>query len=141
MKNVRWGAVLPLRVYIEDTDAGGIVYYANYLKFAERARTEFMRSLGWAHSTMMAEQGHKFVVRACTLQCLAPSFLDDQIEVRTRCLEWGGATLALAQHIFRGETLLATLDILLAYVNERGKPIRVDKGLIALLQVCETGGL
>ena len=126
-----------LRIYIEDTDAGGIVYYANYLKFAERARTEFMRSLGWENAAMMRGEGNKFVVRTCSLNCLTPAYLDDRVEVRTRCLARGGATLTLAQHIYRGETLLATLDVLLAYVNGEGRPIRIDKGLLAALDAFE----
>ena len=76
--------VFPLRVYYEDTDAAGIVYYANYLKFAERARTELMRLLGAEHRTMMAEDGIGFAVRAVAAEYLQPARLDDAIAVHTR---------------------------------------------------------
>ncbi len=130
----------PLRIYFEDTDAGGIVYYANYLKFAERARTEFMRSLGWDHSSLMKENGNMFVVRTCTLSCIAPAYLDDLVEVRTHCTEQGGASLTLVQEVFRGNTLITTLDVLLAYVNGKGKPTRLDSGLRTALSNFDSEG-
>ena len=75
--------VYPLRVYHEDTDAGGIVYYANYLKFAERARTEMMRGAGISHVTLLGDHDAAFVVRRCTVDYRQPAHLDDEIEVRT----------------------------------------------------------
>ena len=127
-----------IRIYFEDTDAGGIVYYANYLRFAERARTEFMRALGWDHSGLIKTQGTMFVVRTCTLHCIAPAYLDDMIEVRTTCTEQRGASLTLTQDIFRGDTVIANLTILLAYVNRDGKPVRVEKGLRDALSMKES---
>src|SRR3546814_20375005 len=76
--------VLPLRVYYEDTDAAGIVYYANYLKFAERARTEMMRCLGAEHRVLLEEAGIAFAVRSCSADSLIPARLDDLHVVRTR---------------------------------------------------------
>jgi len=88
---------------------------------------------------MMRTAGNKFVVRTCILNCLSPAYLDDRLEVRTRCVERGGATLTLTQHVFRGETLLATLDVFLAYVNGEGKPTRLDKALMVALDAFEKG--
>src|SRR3954453_19824685 len=82
---------MPLRVYYEDTDAGGIVYHANFLKFAERARTEMMRALGFAHSGLAAETGIVFTVRRGGADYLLPARLDDWLSVETRIVETGGA--------------------------------------------------
>ena len=79
--------IFPLRVYYEDTDAGGIVYYANYLRFAERARTEYLRSVGADHQTLLAEDGIAFTVRQCSVDYMSPAFLDDPLEVHTRLLD------------------------------------------------------
>lgn len=117
------------RVYYEDTDAMGIVYYANYLKFAERGRTEWLRHIGFAHSKMIEDQGIMFVVKSCLLNCLAPARLDDVLEVRTRFKKPGFAKLELIQEILRGEQMLATLDVVLACINSSGKPVKLDEKL------------
>ena len=81
---------MPLRVYYEDTDAAGIVYHANYLKFAERGRTEMLRELGFEHSASREESGTLFTVRRCSIDYLAPARLDDALTVDTRVVEIGG---------------------------------------------------
>src|ERR1700688_4504799 len=86
---------MKLRVYYEDTDAAGIVYYANYLKFAERGRTEMMRVLGFAHSRIEAETGIVFTVRRLSADYRTPARLDDALSVDTRIVEIGGATRPL----------------------------------------------
>jgi acyl-CoA thioester hydrolase len=118
-----------LRVYYEDTDAGGIVYYANYLKFAERGRTELLRYMGFSHSKMIKDQGVMFVVKSCLLNCLAPARLDDVLEVRTRFKKPGFAKLTLSQEIVREGQVLATLEVVLACVNSVGKPVKLDEKL------------
>lgn len=123
----------PLRVYIEDTDAGKIVYYANYLKFAERARTELLRHMGISHAHMMKEKGEMFVVRSCTLNCLASSRLDDVLEVRTFIKKVGHAKLEMSQAILREDHLIATLEVVLACINSLGKPIKIGESLRDLL--------
>jgi acyl-CoA thioester hydrolase len=115
------------RVYYEDTDAGGIVYYANYLKFAERGRTELLRYMGFNHTKMMEDQGVIFVVRSCLLNCLAPARLDDVLEVRTRFKKPGFAKLDLFQEIVREDQVLATLDVVLACINSVGKPVKLNE--------------
>lgn len=127
-----------IRVYYEDTDAGGIVYYANYLKFAERARTEFLRDLGFIQSKIKAEQGVMFVVRSCTLNCLAPAHLDDVLEIKTYLNKVGHAKLELTQIITGDSQLIATLEVVLACINEKGKPIKLDGKLRQLLIDLET---
>ena len=129
------GAVhsMKLRVYYEDTDAAGIVYYANYLKFAERGRTEMMRELGFAHSEIAKEIGTLFTVRRCSIDYRAPARLDDALTVYTRVMEIGGATLLLDQQIRRDEAILVQIDMLVACVGHDGRPRRVPSGLRAAL--------
>src|SRR5207302_6500370 len=120
---------MKLRVYYEDTDASGIVYYANYLKFAERGRTEMMRELGFAHSGIVADSGTVFTVRRLTADYRAPARLDDALTVETRVVEIAGATLLLDQRICRDGAVLAALDVLCACVGQDGRPRRVPPGL------------
>lgn len=129
--------IFSVRIYFEDTDAGKIVYYANYLKFAERARTEFLRTLGFTHTQMIKEQEMMFVVRSCLLNCLAPAYLDDVLEVRTHVSgKLGYAKLTLSQVILRESQLIATLEIVLACINSKGKPVKLDSDLRRLLIDC-----
>ncbi len=101
--------VFNLRIYIEDTDAGGIVYYANYLRFAERARTEAMRDLGVPHAEMIAQHGRMFVVHRINLVYHRPARLDDVISVKTHILTISGASLQLRQEFCRDSDSLGVL--------------------------------
>ena len=124
---------MPLRVYYEDTDAAGIVYYANYLKFAERGRTELMRTLGFAHSGIYAETGIVFTVRRLKADYRRPARLDDALTIVTRIVDIGAATLLLDQEICREGAVLVALELLLACVGRDGRPRRVPAGLRAAL--------
>ncbi|HEV2336666.1 MAG TPA: tol-pal system-associated acyl-CoA thioesterase [Stellaceae bacterium] len=124
---------MKLRVYYEDTDAAGIVYYANYLKFAERGRTEMMRELGFAHSQIDAQMGTIFTVRRLSADYRGPARLDDALSVDTRVLEIGGATVLLDQRICRDGEVLVALELLVACVGRDGRPRRVPPGLRAAL--------
>jgi acyl-CoA thioester hydrolase len=134
------GHVWPVRVYFEDTDAGGVVYYANYLKFIERARTEMLRAKGWDHLRLAQEHGVSIVVRNCALEYVAPARLDDALEVRSRITKIGGATLAIRQEVVRamssntelggsGPTLLVGADVRLACVDAAFQPVRLPEAL------------
>ncbi len=96
-----------LRVYWEDTDAGGVVFYANYLKFFERARTEWLRALGIEQSSLQAQTGAIFVVAEVQLRYLAAARLDDLIQVSVKVVAQRQASLQLEQQAWRGDTLLA----------------------------------
>ncbi len=124
---------MPLRVYYEDTDASGIVYYANYLKFIERGRTELMRDLGFAHSRILAETGIAFTVRRLSADYRAPARLDDRLSIETRIIEIGAATLLLDQRVCRDDSVLAQFEVLCACVGRDGRPRRVPAGLRAAL--------
>ncbi len=120
-KNTEGPHVFQIRVYYEDTDAGGVVYYANYLKFAERARTEMLRSLGFENSRLMDGDGPgtgiALAVRQMVVDYLRPAGLDDLLEVHTGILEIGGASLRLQQLVRRGVEDLVRMRITLACMN------------------------
>ncbi|MDF1630354.1 MAG: tol-pal system-associated acyl-CoA thioesterase [Alcanivoracaceae bacterium] len=107
---------LPLRVYIEDSDAGGIVYYVNYLKFMERARTEWLRTLGYQHYSL-AEQNFLFVVHSCTVRYHRPARVDDTLEVTANLARLGKARLDFHQQVWRRDELLCEADVLVACVS------------------------
>lgn len=123
-----------LRIFYEDTDAGGIVYYANYLKFAERARTEMLRDHGVAHERLQKELGLFFVVKRCAVDYHLPARLDDLLEVRTGIKKFGGASLNLAQEVFLDDQCLVSLDVRLALLDQAMKPTRLPAFLIAALK-------
>tara|TARA_B100000795_G_scaffold78034_1_gene55742 strand:+ start:856 stop:1278 length:423 start_codon:yes stop_codon:yes gene_type:complete len=110
---------VPMRVYIEDTDAGGIVYYANYLKFMERARTELMRSLGYGKPALF--DGLQLVVHEVQIKYHSPAVLDDEIRVEAKLEVLKKVTLSMSQNIFRGDTLLCEGLIKLACLNASTK--------------------
>lgn len=133
--------VFNVRVYYEDTDAAGIVYYANYLKYAERARTEMLRDLGFENGPMMADAGVAFAVRRCTADYLRPAMLDDRLEVHTRVLAVGGASLEAEQTVRRGDADIARLRVRLACVTRAGRPGRLPGDLRrALALLCNGNG-
>lgn len=115
----------PVRVFYEDTDAGGIVYHANYLRFMERARTEMLRLMGWHHTGLLEDQGVSFAVRRCEIDFVAPAKLDDTLEVETRIIDIGGASFAVDQTIRRDGKELARADLKLATLNRAGRPARL----------------
>jgi acyl-CoA thioester hydrolase len=108
-----------VRVYYEDTDAGGIVYYANYLKFFERARTEWLRSLGIHQQTLRDEENAVFVVRSANIEYLASARLDDEVSLKLSVEKLGRASVQFAQQAYRGETLLSTANVKVGCVDAK----------------------
>ncbi len=117
--------VFALRVYYEDTDAAGIVYYVNYLKFAERARTEMLRLGGRGQDKMWREEGVGFAVRSAQIEYFRPARLDDALMVRTRVIDVRGASLRLGQRLLREDQLLADMTFRLAVIDRDGRPARL----------------
>lgn len=114
------------RVYFEDTDAGGVVYHASYLRFAERARTEALRDLGAPHSLLVDKFGLMFVVRRIKMDYLRPARLDESLEVVTKALAIRPASATLAQSIWRAGERLADAEVLLACVRRgEARPARI----------------
>ena len=127
------GHAMQVRVYYEDTDFTGIVYHANYLRFMERGRTNYLRLIGADHRALF-EQTEKeapsfaFVVRSMKIDFLKPAFMDDLLEVRTLSHEVSGASIALVQRVMRGDEILIGAEVRVAFVSE-GKPKRIPEPL------------
>ena len=121
---------LPVRVYYEDTDASGIVYYANYLKFMERARTEWLAALGFPLAAFEREYGVVFVVHRCEIDFRQPARLNDALAVTVEVEQRGASRLVAAQEVRRHETVLASARITLACVDAgRWRPVRIPAPL------------
>ena len=121
----------PVRVYWEDTDAGGVVYYANYLKFLERARSEWLRGLGFEQDRLRDREGVVFVVRRVEIDYLAPARFNDALEVSVEPGATGRASLTVTQTIRRGPTRLARANVKLACVEAVSfKPARIPATIL-----------
>ncbi len=117
--------VLPIRVYYEDTDAAGIVYHANYLRYAERARTEMLRLAGVDQTTLWRQTGVRFAVRTCLIDYFQPALLDDALEIHSRLLRVAGASIRAEQVVRRDEVALARLELRIACVRQNGQAARM----------------
>lgn len=116
---------LPIRVYIEDTDAGGIVYYVNYLKYFERARTELIRSMG-VDKTAVMDDGSVFVVTSASIDYLLPARLDDEVVARATVINAGGASIVFEQDVSRRGEILARGNVTAALTDgTTGRPKRM----------------
>lgn len=116
---------LTIRVYYEDTDLAGVVYYANYLRFMERGRTEALRAAGVDQVRLKDVLGLVFVVRRLTIDYLAPARFDDLIEVVTRITRLRGASVEMGQQVWRGDTCLARAYLTAACMDGQGRPARL----------------
>ena len=123
----------PVRVYYEDTDAGGVVYHANYFQFAERARTEMLRERGLAQSRLSAELGIFFVLRQCVADFLAPARLDDYLLVISRLVDLRGASFDLEQKVTRDGLELVRLRVKLACRSANGQVVRLPAPVHSIL--------
>lgn len=129
----------PTRVYWEDTDAGGVVYHARYVAFMERARTEWMRALGYGQETMRTGGGQVFVVRAMDLDFLGPARLDDELATTVELVQCRRASLVMAQTVMRGDRVLVAAQVRLAAVGAADfRPQPIDETLYAILQPLQT---
>ena len=118
----------PIRVYFEDTDAGGMVYHANYLRWAERARTEALREAGQPHQELVEREGAILVVRRVEVEYVRPARLDDAVTVETRVLAVRGATLVLDQRARKDGADLAVMRVELACLDRAGlRPRRIPE--------------
>lgn len=130
-----------LRVYYEDTDAGGIVYYANYLKFIERARTEALLALGLSQNDLRDRLGVMFAVRTVVAEYLAPARLEDQLVVTTAVTAVGGARIEMDQVVLRAGTPLAKCRVTLACLGRDGRATRIpDEVRRALARLSRVNG-
>jgi len=121
------------RVYYEDTDLAGIVYYANYLKFIERARSEWVRTLGIDQAQLKADTGVVFAVRHLTADYLSPAKFDDQLTITTEVLDAKGARMVLDQRVLRGDAVLFDARVTLVAIGANSAPARLPTALRAAL--------
>tara|TARA_B100000780_G_scaffold261232_1_gene213546 strand:- start:578 stop:1000 length:423 start_codon:yes stop_codon:yes gene_type:complete len=114
-----------LKIYYEDTDAGGVVYYANYLKFIERARTEALISLGFNNRKIKDDFGALIVVKSCNIEYIKPAYLEDELSVRSFVKSITKTSFFMNQFVSRGEDIIADAKVHLVFVNNDGKPMRI----------------
>lgn len=119
--------IMPVRVYYEDTDSGTIVYYANYFKFAERARTEFLRYFNINQNDLLERDQLAFAVKHAEADYHKPAKLDDLLEIRTRLVNLKGASLEMEQEIRRDEETLVTVKVRVACIHLEGRPMRIPR--------------
>lgn len=120
---------LPVRVYYEDTDMAGIVYYANYLRYIERGRSEWVRAVGMDQNRMKDEDGIVFAVRRIEADYLAPARLDDEVTVETWVETLGPARMVMGQRVLRGDTMLFQAQVTVVCMTLAGRPVRLPKGI------------
>lgn len=123
------------RVYYEDTDTGGMIYYANYLKFFERARTDFLRALGISQSDLAKKEGLIFVVKKCTVEYISPAKLDDILEVSVVINNISAASILMEQEAKKSDLISSRLKVEIVCVNHISfKPKRIPKEILKLLE-------
>ncbi len=128
--------VLPVRVYYEDTDAGGVVYYANYLKFMERARTEWLRDLGFEQDVLRDEEGILFAVRSVKVDYLRPAVFNDRLLVSAEPVGQRGVSLEFYQEVRRGTEVLCRGHVIIVSIDARAmKPRRIPQPVLERLAV------
>ncbi len=128
----------PVRVFYEDTDAGGVVYYANYLRFMERARTEWLRKLGFEHASFEREHGALFIVRAVDVKYIRPACLDDELQVTATPTGRSAYQILLSQDVLRQNEKLTRANVSIACVDSASfKPKMLPPALIAKLEELE----
>ena len=118
-----------VKVYYEDTDAGGVVYYANYLKFLERARTEALAKIGLSNLQIKEKFGALIIVKSCNIEYKKSAHLEDELSIRSFVKSVTKTSFFMNQFISRGEDLIAEAKVHLVFVNEKGKPIKIPNNL------------
>ena len=125
----------PVRVYYEDTDAAGVVYYANYLKFMERARTEWLAALGFPLAAFEREHGVVFVVHRCEIDFHLPARLNDALDVSVEPVKLGASTIKARQDVRRGAEVLTAAVVTLACLDAaRWRPVRMPASLVKKME-------
>ena len=115
------------KVYYEDTDAGGVVYYANYLKFLERARSELIYSFGLSNKKLLNEYDTLIIVKSCNIQYKKPAKLEDELEIDSKIKSFTKTSFTIDQTIKRKEEIISLAEIVLVTIDKSGKPIKIPK--------------
>ncbi len=122
-----------IKVYYEDTDSGGVVYYSNYLKFLERARTEMISSVGLSNKKLLDEHKSLIIVKSCNIEYMKPAKLEDKIQIYSSIDSFNKASFIMSQNIKKDNDLIVKAKIKLVTINQEGKPIKIPSVLVKLL--------
>jgi acyl-CoA thioester hydrolase len=124
----------PVRIYYEDTDAGGVVYHSNYLNFMERARTEWLRALGFEQPQLKADMGVIIVVHSMQVEFKSPAYFNDMLDIHSKLTKLGRGSIEMEQKTMRGHTLLIKAQVKLAFVNaDTFKPLGIPAEIKAAM--------
>ena len=118
-----------IKVYYEDTDAGGVVYYANYLKFMERARSDVLKSLGFTNKLLIEEDGIFIIVKSCNINYIKPAYLEDILEIKSTINKITKTSFFMKQKVFKSNDQITDAEIHLVTVNIKGKPVKIPERL------------
>ena len=129
-----------LKVYYEDTDSGGVVYYANYLKFLERARTEALNSIGYSNKKIKDDFKSLIIVKTCNIEYKKSSYLEDELNVRSFVKSISKTSFFMNQIITRGDDIIVEAQVHLVFVDNKGKPIKIPEQLYSKFKpyFCDT---
>jgi acyl-CoA thioester hydrolase len=122
-----------IKIYYEDTDSGGVVYYANYLKFIERARTNLIQDLGFTLQSLSKDYDSHFVVKNINCDYIQSAQLEDELKIQSQFLKIKKASFQIEQNIFRENDMIFQSQVLLVNINSSGKPIKIPENLLTLL--------
>ena len=118
-----------IKVYYEDTDAGGVVYYANYLKFLERARSEAIHSLGFSNKGLLENHGILLIVKSCNIQYKQPAQLEDLLEISSEATSFTKTSILMKQLILKNKDIISEAEVHLVTVDNKGKPTKIPDQL------------
>ena len=124
-----------LKIYYEDTDAGGVVYHSNYLKYLERARTEMIQSIGLSNKILLEEHKTFIIVKSCNIEYLGPAKLEDKLQISTLIESFNKASFVMNQNIKKDDNLIVKAKLKLVTVNQKGKPIKIPSVLKNKLKI------
>ena len=123
-----------IKVYYEDTDAGGVVYYANYLRFLERARSEALSEVGLSNIKIKKDFGAFIVVKSCNIDFNKSAHLEDQLKINSFIISFSKASFVMSQSIFRGKDIIVKSKVHLVFINEKSKPIKIPENILKNLK-------
>ena len=120
-----------VKVYYEDTDAGGVVYYANYLKYLERARTEALSTVGLSNTKIKNDFGALIIVKSCNIEYKKSAFLEDNLQIKSFIDSTSKTSFLMKQSIFNNEQLIVEANIRLVFINEKFKPVKIPEKILS----------
>ena len=123
-----------IKVYYEDTDAGGVVYYANYLKFLERARSEAIVDIGLSNQKIKKNFGLLIIVKSCNIEFKKSAYLEDLLKIKSSIISFSKTSLSMDQIIFKEDDIIVNARVHLVFINEKGKPNRIPEKIITKLK-------